>query len=162
MCGVLLPLLAAVYGGSLSETHAAKICRIMDRAMRAGAPIIGLNDSGGARIQEGVMSLAGARKPCQCQHATGIAAYLHAQQHTDWVACLSKAELLNVVCIQGLLGRGRGTIYNSVCKRGGQRDGALWPASSGRSAIDEATADTAAPGAVNWLMHCQVKQALVL
>jgi hypothetical protein len=50
---------AAVYGGSLSETHAAKICRIMDRAMRAGAPIIGLNDSGGARIQEGVMSLAG-------------------------------------------------------------------------------------------------------
>lgn len=48
-----------VYGGSLSETHAAKICRIMDRAMRAGAPIIGLNDSGGARIQEGVMSLAG-------------------------------------------------------------------------------------------------------
>lgn len=51
--------LAVVYGGSLSETHAAKICRIMDRAMRAGAPIIGLNDSGGARIQEGVMSLAG-------------------------------------------------------------------------------------------------------
>lgn len=49
----------AVYGGSLSETHAAKICRIMDRAMKAGAPIIGLNDSGGARIQEGVMSLAG-------------------------------------------------------------------------------------------------------
>jgi acetyl-CoA carboxylase carboxyltransferase component len=51
----------SVYGGSLSETHAAKICRIMDRAMRAGAPIIGLNDSGGARIQEGVMSLAGKR-----------------------------------------------------------------------------------------------------
>eukprot|EP00878_Enallax_costatus_P014007 GHUV01014648.1.p1 GENE.GHUV01014648.1~~GHUV01014648.1.p1 ORF type:complete len:526 (+),score=65.23 GHUV01014648.1:397-1974(+) len=48
-----------VYGGSLSETHAAKICRLMDRAMKAGAPIIGLNDSGGARIQEGVMSLAG-------------------------------------------------------------------------------------------------------
>jgi acetyl-CoA carboxylase carboxyltransferase component len=48
-----------VYGGSLSETHAAKICRLMDRAMKAGAPVIGLNDSGGARIQEGVMSLAG-------------------------------------------------------------------------------------------------------
>ncbi|WIA28131.1 hypothetical protein OEZ86_010705 [Tetradesmus obliquus] len=48
-----------VYGGSLSESHAAKICRLMDRAMKAGAPIIGLNDSGGARIQEGVMSLAG-------------------------------------------------------------------------------------------------------
>lgn len=48
-----------IFGGSLSETHAAKICRLMDRAMKAGAPIIGLNDSGGARIQEGVMSLAG-------------------------------------------------------------------------------------------------------
>jgi hypothetical protein len=53
-----------VYGGSLSETHAAKICRLMDRAMKAGAPIIGLNDSGGARIQEGVMSLAGGRFRC--------------------------------------------------------------------------------------------------
>ena len=48
-----------VLGGSLSEAHAAKICKVMDRAMAAGAPIIGLNDSGGARIQEGVMSLAG-------------------------------------------------------------------------------------------------------
>jgi propionyl-CoA carboxylase beta chain len=48
-----------VFGGSLSETNALKICKIMDLAMRAGAPIIGLNDSGGARIQEGVMSLAG-------------------------------------------------------------------------------------------------------
>jgi propionyl-CoA carboxylase beta chain len=48
-----------VFGGSLSETNAAKICRIMDMAMRNGAPIIGLNDSGGARIQEGVVSLAG-------------------------------------------------------------------------------------------------------
>ncbi len=48
-----------VFGGSLSETHAAKIVRIMDLAMRSGAPIIGLNDSGGARIQEGVKSLAG-------------------------------------------------------------------------------------------------------
>jgi propionyl-CoA carboxylase beta chain len=48
-----------VFGGSLSESNALKICKIMDLAMRAGAPVIGLNDSGGARIQEGVMSLAG-------------------------------------------------------------------------------------------------------
>jgi propionyl-CoA carboxylase beta chain len=48
-----------VFGGSLSETNAAKICKIMDLAMKAGAPVIGLNDSGGARIQEGVASLAG-------------------------------------------------------------------------------------------------------
>lgn len=48
-----------VYGGSLSEPHAKKICRIMDLAMENGAPLIGLNDSGGARIQEGVVSLAG-------------------------------------------------------------------------------------------------------
>ena len=48
-----------VFGGSLSEANASKICKIMDLAMRAGAPIVGLNDSGGARIQEGVMSLAG-------------------------------------------------------------------------------------------------------
>jgi propionyl-CoA carboxylase beta chain len=48
-----------VFGGSLSEANAQKICKIMDLAMRNGAPVIGLNDSGGARIQEGVMSLAG-------------------------------------------------------------------------------------------------------
>src|SRR4029453_165386 len=48
-----------VFGGSLSETHAAKICKVMDLAMKVGAPIIGLNDSGGARIQEGVVSLGG-------------------------------------------------------------------------------------------------------
>lgn len=48
-----------VLGGSLSETHANKICRIMDLALKNGAPIIGLNDSGGARIQEGVVSLSG-------------------------------------------------------------------------------------------------------
>lgn len=48
-----------VLGGSLSETHAQKICKIMDMAMKTGAPVIGLNDSGGARIQEGVASLAG-------------------------------------------------------------------------------------------------------
>ena len=48
-----------VFGGSLSETHAEKICKIMDMAIQNGAPVIGLNDSGGARIQEGVASLAG-------------------------------------------------------------------------------------------------------
>jgi len=48
-----------VFGGSLSETFAAKICKVMDMAMKAGCPVIGLNDSGGARIQEGVTSLAG-------------------------------------------------------------------------------------------------------
>jgi propionyl-CoA carboxylase beta chain len=48
-----------VFGGSLSETHAEKICKVMDMAMRVGAPVVGLNDSGGARIQEGVVSLGG-------------------------------------------------------------------------------------------------------
>jgi propionyl-CoA carboxylase beta chain len=48
-----------VFGGSLSETHAEKICKVMDHAIKVGAPVIGLNDSGGARIQEGVASLAG-------------------------------------------------------------------------------------------------------
>lgn len=48
-----------VFGGSLSETHAEKICKVMDMAMKNGAPVIGLNDSGGARIQEGVVSLGG-------------------------------------------------------------------------------------------------------
>ena len=48
-----------VFGGSLSEAHAEKICKIMDQALKVGAPVIGLNDSGGARIQEGVASLAG-------------------------------------------------------------------------------------------------------
>lgn len=48
-----------VFGGSLSETNAEKICKVMDMAMKVGAPVIGLNDSGGARIQEGVVSLAG-------------------------------------------------------------------------------------------------------
>lgn len=48
-----------VFGGSLSETHAQKICKVMDMAMKTGAPVIGLNDSGGARIQEGVVSLGG-------------------------------------------------------------------------------------------------------
>ncbi|MEM6491468.1 MAG: carboxyl transferase domain-containing protein, partial [Pseudomonadota bacterium] len=48
-----------VFGGSLSEAHAEKICKILDHAMKVGAPVVGLNDSGGARIQEGVASLAG-------------------------------------------------------------------------------------------------------
>lgn len=48
-----------VFGGSLSEAHAQKICKVMDKAMLLGIPIIGLNDSGGARIHEGVDSLAG-------------------------------------------------------------------------------------------------------
>ncbi|MAD37727.1 MAG: methylmalonyl-CoA carboxyltransferase [Tistrella sp.] len=48
-----------VFGGALSEAHAEKICKIMDQAVQVGAPVIGLNDSGGARIQEGVASLAG-------------------------------------------------------------------------------------------------------
>lgn len=48
-----------VFGGSLSETFAAKICKVMDMAMKNGAPLIGINDSGGARIQEGVNSLSG-------------------------------------------------------------------------------------------------------
>ena len=49
----------SVFGGSLSETHAQKICKVMDLAMKTGAPVVGLNDSGGARIQEGVVSLGG-------------------------------------------------------------------------------------------------------
>src|SRR5437868_4630421 len=48
-----------VFGGSLSETHAEKICKVIDLAMKVGAPVVGLNDSGGARIQEGVVSLGG-------------------------------------------------------------------------------------------------------
>ena len=48
-----------VFGGSLSETHAEKICKVMDLALKNGVPVIGLNDSGGARIQEGVSSLGG-------------------------------------------------------------------------------------------------------
>src|SRR5438046_1554561 len=54
-----------VFGGSLSERHAQKICKIMDMAMKVGAPVIGLNDSGGARIQEGVASLAGSAEVFQ-------------------------------------------------------------------------------------------------
>src|ERR1051326_2920628 len=49
----------SVFGGSLSEAHAEKICKIMDMALKVGAPVIGINDSGGAPIQEGVVSLGG-------------------------------------------------------------------------------------------------------
>ena len=58
-----------VFGGSLSETNAAKIVKIMDLAMKLGAPIVGLNDSGGARIQEGVLSLGRLRRHLPAQHA---------------------------------------------------------------------------------------------
>ena len=58
-----------VFGGSLSEAHAEKICKVMDRAMKVGAPVVGLNDSGGARIQEGVASLGGYAEVFQRQCA---------------------------------------------------------------------------------------------
>ena len=62
-----------VLGGSLSETHAQKICKIMDMAVKTGAPVIGLNDSGGARIQEGVDSLAGYAEVFKRNaHASGV------------------------------------------------------------------------------------------
>ena len=57
-----------VFGGSLSETNAAKICKVMELAMKAGAPIIGLNDSGGARIQEGVVSSGRLRRHLPAQY----------------------------------------------------------------------------------------------
>ena len=60
-----------VFGGSLGEAFAEKICKVMDKAVELGAPIIGLNDSGGARIQEGVASLAGCA-PSQRSEATGV------------------------------------------------------------------------------------------
>ena len=58
-----------VFGGSLSEAHAEKICKIMDQAMNVGAPVIGINDSGGARIQDGVASLAGYAEVFRAQRA---------------------------------------------------------------------------------------------
>jgi acetyl-CoA carboxylase carboxyltransferase component len=74
-----------VFGGSLSETFAEKICKVMDLAMKVGAPIIGLNDSGGARIQEGVVSLGGyAEIFCETRWPVGscrksVASWVHAQ-----------------------------------------------------------------------------------
>jgi len=68
-----------VFGGSLSETHAEKICKVMDLAMKTGAPMIGLNDSGGARIQEGVKSLGGyADIFYRNVHASGVIPQLSA------------------------------------------------------------------------------------
>jgi propionyl-CoA carboxylase beta chain len=58
-----------VFGGSLSETNAQKICKIMDLALKTGAPVIGLNDSGGARIQEGVAVAGRLRRYLPAQHA---------------------------------------------------------------------------------------------
>ena len=69
-----------VFGGSLSEANAAKIVKIMDLAAKMGAPVIGLNDSGGARIQEGVVSLAGIRRHFSAQHVvqrSGAADFRH-------------------------------------------------------------------------------------
>jgi propionyl-CoA carboxylase beta chain len=67
-----------VFGGSLSETHAEKICKVMDQAMKVGAPVIGLNDSGGARIQEGVASGRLCRRvPAQRDGLRRRAADLH-------------------------------------------------------------------------------------
>ncbi len=59
-----------VLGGSLSEVHAEKICKIMDMAIKNGAPLIGLNDSGGARIQEGVISLGGLCRYFPAEHTS--------------------------------------------------------------------------------------------
>ena len=58
-----------IFGGSLSETFALKICKVMDQAMKVGAPVIGINDSGGARIQEGVRSLAGYAEIFRTQYS---------------------------------------------------------------------------------------------
>ena len=65
-----------VYGGSLGEAHAKKIGKVMDMALRVGAPVIGLNDSGGARIQEGTDSLAGYADIFQRNvDASGVVSY---------------------------------------------------------------------------------------
>ena len=62
-----------VFGGSLSKMYAQKICKVMDKAMLVGAPVIGLNDSGGARIQEGVDSLAGYAEVFQVREQPALA-----------------------------------------------------------------------------------------
>src|SRR2546421_12092475 len=68
-----------VFGGSLSEAHAEKICKVMDLAVQNGAPLIGLNDSGGARIQEGVASLGGdAGRFLRNTPASGVVAQISA------------------------------------------------------------------------------------
>ena len=71
-----------VFGGALSEAHAEKICKIMDQAIKVGAPVIGLNDSGGARIQEGVASLGGYAEVFQRNVlASGAVSYTHLRAH---------------------------------------------------------------------------------
>ena len=64
-----------VFGGSLSAAHARKICKVMDQAMKVGAPVVGLNDSGGARIQKGVDSLAGYADVFQLETSWRRASY---------------------------------------------------------------------------------------
>eukprot|EP00964_Phaeocystis_antarctica_P122754 scaffold86399_cov74-Phaeocystis_antarctica.AAC.8 len=80
-----------VFGGSLSEAHAEKICKVMDKAMLVGAPIIGLNDSGGARIQEGAAACSGgrlgsARARLLCLLRTRLAAAL-GEGSGHWASC---------------------------------------------------------------------------
>jgi propionyl-CoA carboxylase beta chain len=71
-----------VIGGSLSLTHARKICKVMDMAVKVGCPVIGLNDSGGARIQEGVNSLAGyAEIFLRNTMASGVIPQIHGARH---------------------------------------------------------------------------------
>ena len=80
---------ATVIGGSLSETMAQKICHVMDMAMKLGAPVIGLNDSGGARIQEGACALAGHSRT-SASHALHAAEYdwfdTHSSANAYWLA----------------------------------------------------------------------------
>src|SRR5207237_6626377 len=100
-----------VFGGSVSEANAAKICKIMDTAMRVGAPLIGLNDSGGARIQEGVRSLAGyADIFLRNTLASGVIPQISAvmgtctggavysQAFTDFTQMISHTSMLFVIC----------------------------------------------------------------
>jgi propionyl-CoA carboxylase beta chain len=78
-----------VWGGSLSETHAEKICKVMDMAVRVGAPVIGLNDSGGARIQEGVDSLGGyAEVFYRNVDASGVIPQISVIMGPWWVLCV--------------------------------------------------------------------------
>nr|XP_054406341.1 propionyl-CoA carboxylase beta chain, mitochondrial isoform X1 [Pongo abelii] len=80
-----------VFGGSLSGAHAQKICKIMDQAITVGAPVIGLNDSGGARIQEGVESLAGYADIFLAGFCHVAQAYLELLDSSDWPAFASQS-----------------------------------------------------------------------
>src|SRR3546814_748544 len=93
-----------VFGGSLSETHAEKICKVMDLAMKTGAPIIGLNDSGGARIQEGVVSLGGyADIFYRNTQASGVipqlSAIMRSEEHTSELQSLMRISYA-VFCLK--------------------------------------------------------------